>query len=35
MMDEKKFDYENYIQKRLKEIDNLSERRFAFRSRKI
>ena len=23
------FDYENYIQKRLKEIDDLDERRFA------
>lgn len=29
MIEEKKFDYENYIQDRLKEIDNLDERRFA------
>lgn len=29
MMDEKKFDYENYIQNRLREIDDLDERRFA------
>lgn len=28
-MDEKKFDYENYIQNRLKEIEDLDERRFA------
>lgn len=29
MINEKKFDYENYIQNRLKEIDDLDERRFA------
>lgn len=29
MFEEKKFDYENYIQKRLKEIDNLDERKYA------
>lgn len=29
MIDEKKFDYENYIQKRLKEIDDLEERKYA------
>jgi len=28
-MEEKYFDYENYIQKRLKEIDDLDERRYA------
>jgi len=28
-MEEKQFDYENYIQKRLREIDDLDERRFA------
>lgn len=28
-MEEKQFDYEDYIQKRLKEIDDLDERRFA------
>ena len=28
MMDEKKFDYETYIQKRLKEIDDLDERKY-------
>ena len=29
MVDEKRFDYEDYIQKQLKEIDDLDERRFA------
>lgn len=29
MMDEKQFDYENYIQKRLREIDDLDERKYA------
>ena len=29
MIEEKQFDYENYIQKRLKDIDDLEERRFA------
>lgn len=29
MNDEKKFDYENYIQKRLREIDDLEERKYA------
>lgn len=29
MIEEKKFDHENYIQNKLKEIDNLDERRFA------
>lgn len=29
MNEEKKFDYENYIQKRLKEIDDLDERKYA------
>ena len=29
MFEERKFDYENYIQKRLKEIDNLDERKYA------
>lgn len=29
MIEEKRFDYENYIQKHLKEIDNLDERKFA------
>lgn len=29
MMEEKFFDYENYIQKRLKEIENLDERKYA------
>lgn len=29
MIDEKLFDYENYIQKRLKEIDDLEERKYA------
>lgn len=29
MIEEKQFDYENYIQNRLKEIDSLDERRFA------
>lgn len=29
MIEEKLFDYENYIQNKLKEIDNLDERRFA------
>lgn len=29
MINEKQFDYENYIQKRLKEIDNLDERKYA------
>ncbi|MCM1425650.1 MAG: hypothetical protein NC118_03515 [Eubacterium sp.] len=29
MIEEKRFDYENYIQNRLKEIDSLDERRFA------
>ena len=28
-MEEKQFDYENYIQKRLREIDDLDERKFA------
>ena len=29
MIDEKGFDYENYIQEQLKQIDDLDERRFA------
>lgn len=29
MMDEKQFDYENYIQRRLREIDDLDERKYA------
>lgn len=29
MIEEKRFDYENYIRNKLKEIDNLDERRFA------
>ena len=29
MIEEKRFDYENYIQNRLKEIDDLDERRYA------
>ena len=29
MFEEKKFDYENYIQKRLREIDDLDERKYA------
>ncbi len=29
MIDEKRFDYENYIQRRLKEIDDLDERKYA------
>lgn len=29
MIEEQQFDYENYIQKRLKDIDDLEERRFA------
>ena len=29
MIEEYQFDYENYIQMRLKEIDDLDERRFA------
>ena len=29
MTEEKKFDYENYIKRQLREIDDLDERRYA------